>query len=45
MNKTSIVILSYNTYNLTKSCIESIRKYTPVREVNSPMETVYYKVS
>lgn len=29
MNKTSIVILSYNTYNLTKSCIESIRKFTP----------------
>lgn len=29
MNKTSIVILSYNTYNLTKFCIESIRKYTP----------------
>ena len=28
MNKTSIVILSYNTYNLTKSCIESIRKFT-----------------
>lgn len=29
MNKTSIVILSYNTYNLTKSCIESIRRFTP----------------
>ena len=28
MNKTSIIILSYNTYLLTKQCIESIRKYT-----------------
>lgn len=29
MNNTSIIILSYNTYKLTKFCIESIRKYTP----------------
>lgn len=29
MNKTSIIILSYNTYKLTKFCIESIRKFTP----------------
>lgn len=29
MNKTSIIILSYNTYQLTKDCIESIRKFTP----------------
>ena len=29
MNKTSIIILSYNTYQLTKECIESIRKFTP----------------
>lgn len=29
MNKTSIIILSYNTYELTKDCIESIRKFTP----------------
>lgn len=28
MNKTSIVILSYNTYSLTKNCIESIRIFT-----------------
>lgn len=28
MGKTSIIILSYNTYTLTKQCIESIRKYT-----------------
>ena len=28
MGKTSIIILSYNTYVLTKQCIESIRKYT-----------------
>lgn len=26
--KTSIIILSYNTYGLTKACIESIRKFT-----------------
>ena len=29
MNKTSIIILSYNTYEITKGCIESIRKFTP----------------
>lgn len=29
VNKTSIVILSYNTYELTKTCIESIRRFTP----------------
>ena len=29
MNNTSIIILSYNTYKLTKFCIESIRKYKP----------------
>lgn len=29
MNKTSIVLLSYNTYELTKNCIESIRRFTP----------------
>lgn len=29
MNKTSIIILSYNTYDLTKTCIESIRRFTP----------------
>lgn len=28
MNKTSIIILSYNTLEYTKLCIESIRKYT-----------------
>ena len=28
MNKTSIIILSYNTYEITKGCIESIRKFT-----------------
>ena len=28
MKKTSIVILSYNTYALTKLCIQSIRRYT-----------------
>ncbi|MGL5271785.1 MAG: glycosyltransferase [Selenomonadaceae bacterium] len=28
MKKTSIVILSYNTYEYTKLCIDSIRKYT-----------------
>lgn len=28
MQKTSIVILSYNTYEYTRLCIESIRKYT-----------------
>lgn len=29
MNKTSIILLSYNTYELTKTCIESIRRFTP----------------
>lgn len=29
MNKTSIILLSYNTYKLTKACIESIRRFTP----------------
>lgn len=29
LNKTSIIILSYNTLELTRLCIESIRKYTP----------------
>lgn len=29
MNKTSIIILSYNTYKLTRFCIESIRQFTP----------------
>ena len=29
MNKVSIVMLSYNTYELTKTCIESIRRFTP----------------
>lgn len=29
MNKTSIIILSYNTCQLIKECIESIRKFTP----------------
>lgn len=29
MNKTSIILLSYNTYELTKACIESIRHFTP----------------
>lgn len=29
MNKTSIILLSYNTYSLTKTCIESIRRFTP----------------
>ena len=28
LNGTSIVILSYNTLELTKTCIESIRAYT-----------------
>lgn len=28
MNKTSIIILSYNTYKLTRFCIESIRQFT-----------------
>lgn len=28
MRKTSIIILSYNTYELTRLCIESIRRYT-----------------
>lgn len=28
MNKTSIIILTYNNLDYTKSCIESIRKYT-----------------
>ena len=28
MHKTSIVILSYNTYEITKGCIESIRRFT-----------------
>jgi len=28
MGKTSIIILSYNTYEYTKGCIESIRRYT-----------------
>lgn len=27
-HKTSIIILSYNTYTFTKNCIESIRKFT-----------------
>lgn len=30
MIKTSIIILSYNTLNYTKLCIESIRKHTPL---------------
>lgn len=29
MNRTSIVLLSYNTRELTQNCIESIRRYTP----------------
>lgn len=29
LNKTSIIILSYNTLELTKLCLESIKKYTP----------------
>ena len=29
MNKTSIIILSYNTYRMTRECIESIRRFTP----------------
>lgn len=29
MNKTSIILLSYNTHELTKTCIESIRRFTP----------------
>lgn len=29
VNKTSIILLSYNTYKLTKFCIESIRQFTP----------------
>ena len=29
MNRTSIVLLSYNTRELTPNCIESIRRYTP----------------
>lgn len=29
LNKTSIIILSYNTLELTKLCIDSIKKYTP----------------
>ena len=29
MNKTSIIVLSYNTLELTKNCLESIRRYTP----------------
>lgn len=28
MKKTSIIILTYNQFNYTKTCIESIRKYT-----------------
>lgn len=28
IHKTSLVILSYNIYEITKGCIESIRKFT-----------------
>lgn len=29
VNKTSIILVSYNTYELTKNCIDSIRCFTP----------------
>ncbi len=47
MNKTSIIILTYNNFLYTKECIESIRKYTDkntyeiiVVDNNSSDETV-----